>query len=114
MGFSQRLAAGFTGLSGAGSLGGLNGAGVAAGGAATIGAAGGARITADAAGGGLEILTEGEVEGEGAGEDEQDSHNEALREDDGGEFGFKDGGNCVADDAGVGDVDDFTERREED
>ena len=59
-------------------------------------------------------MAEGEVEGEGAGEDEQDDHNEALREDDGGEFGFKDGGNCVGDDAGVGNVDDFTERRQED
>ena len=88
--------------------------GVTAGGAATIGTAGGTGITADAASGGLEILAEGEIEGEGAGEDEQDSHDEALREDDGGEFGFKDGGNCVADDAGVGDVDDFTEWGEED
>ena len=69
---------------------------------------------AGAAGGGLEILAEGEVESEGAGEDEQDGHDEALREDNGGEFGFKDGDDCVADDAGVGDVNYFTERREED
>lgn len=58
------------------------------------------------------VFAHWEVNCERAGEDEEGSHDEALREDDVGEVLLKDSGDRIANDASVGDKGDFTEWRE--
>lgn len=59
-------------------------------------------------GGEVKVAAEGEVGREGAGENEEDGEDHALRQYDASEILLKDRGDEVIDDAGVRDVDDFT------